>query len=175
MRLRRLAFVFLAAVFGASAVSAVVPTPIPEAYARQVSPITQPVTGTLADGGTFAGTLTLTRFAAQQGQLVALGTLTGTLTDATGAVLGTVTNQAVALPVTNLVGSCQVLHLELGPLDLDLLGLVVHLDRVVLDITAQPGSGNLLGNLLCALARLLDAGGALAAIAALLNQILAAL
>jgi hypothetical protein len=30
-----------------------------------------------------------------------------------------------------------VLFLELGPLDLDLLGLVVHLDQVTLDIDAQ--------------------------------------
>ena len=52
--------------------------------------------------------------------------------------------------------NCPILHLELGPLDLDLLGLQVHLDRVVLDITAVPGPGNLLGNLLCAVAGLLD-------------------
>ncbi len=31
-------------------------------------------------------------------------------------------------------GTCQILHLELGPLDLDLLGLVIHLDKVVLDV-----------------------------------------
>jgi hypothetical protein len=52
--------------------------------------------------------------------------------------------------------TCPILHLELGPLDLDLLGLRVHLDRVVLDVTAVPGPGNLLGNLLCAIAGLLD-------------------
>jgi hypothetical protein len=51
---------------------------------------------------------------------------------------------------------CPILHLELGPLDLNLLGLRVELDRVVLDITAIPGPGNLLGNLLCAIAGLLD-------------------
>jgi len=44
----------------------------------------------------------------------------------------------------------------LGPLDLNLLGLEVHLNRVVLDIVAVPGAGNLLGNLLCAVAGLLD-------------------
>jgi hypothetical protein len=49
---------------------------------------------------------------------------------------------------------CSILHLVLGPIDLDLLGLVVHLNRVVLDITAQPGPGNLLGNLLRAIAGL---------------------
>jgi hypothetical protein len=51
---------------------------------------------------------------------------------------------------------CPILHLELGPLDLNLLGLRVQLNRVVLDITAIPGPGNLLGNLLCAIAGLLD-------------------
>ena len=66
----------------------------------------------------------------------------------------------------------------MDPLDLDLLGLVVHLDTVHLVITAQPGPGNLLGNLLCAVAGLLDGSGspnALQQIVNLLNQILAAL
>ena len=69
--------------------------------------------------------------------------------------------------------SCSVLHLVLGPLDLDLLGLVVHLDRVVLDITAVP-AGGLLGQLLCAVANLLSGGlgGLLGQLATLLNQIL---
>ena len=51
---------------------------------------------------------------------------------------------------------CPILHLELGPLDLNLLGLRVQLNQVVLDVTAEPGPGNLLGNLLCAVAGLLD-------------------
>lgn len=51
---------------------------------------------------------------------------------------------------------CPILHLELGPLDLNLLGLRVQLNQVVLDVTAIPGPGNLLGNLLCAIAGLLD-------------------
>ena len=90
-------------------------------------------------------------------------------------MLGTV-SQPVSLPVTTLQATCDILHLELGPLDLNLLGLVAHLDRVVLDITAQQGPGNLLGNLLCAIAGLLDPGpGPLAAITTLLNQILAIL
>lgn len=52
--------------------------------------------------------------------------------------------------------ACPILHLDLGPLNLDLLGLQVHLNQVVLDVTAVPGPGNLLGNLLCAVAGLLD-------------------
>ncbi|HYP29073.1 MAG TPA: hypothetical protein VE262_20350 [Blastocatellia bacterium] len=49
---------------------------------------------------------------------------------------------------------------------------MVHLDRIVLDIDAQSGPGNLLGNLLCAVANLLNNGGPLEGIARLLNQIL---
>ena len=53
--------------------------------------------------------------------------------------------------------SCQVLKLVLGPLHLDLLGLVVdlygktHRDPVIVRINAQPNKG-LLGQLLCGLA-----------------------
>jgi len=74
--------------------------------------------------------------------------------------------------LTKITGaSCDILHLELGPLDLDLLGLEVHLNRIVLDIDADP-TGGLLGALLCAVANLLDVGGPLADIVSLLNQIL---
>ncbi len=67
---------------------------------------------------------------------------------------------------------CDILNLVLGPLDLDLLGLEVHLNRVVLDIIARSGAGNLLGNLLCAVAGLLDGPGGLGQITRLLNRIL---
>ena len=64
----------------------------------------------------------------------------------------------------------------LGPLHLDLLGLVIDLNQVILNITAEPGPGNLLGNLLCAIVGLLDnpasPGGALAV---LLGRVLALL
>ena len=71
--------------------------------------------------------------------------------------------------------SCQILRLSIGAIDLNLLGLTVHLNPVLLVITAVPGPGNLLGNLLCAIANLLNGGGPLAQIVALLNQILALL
>jgi hypothetical protein len=108
----------------------------------------------------FTGTLAIQKFEVQGGDAVAIGTLSGTVTDAvTGASLGTVSNRAVTLPLLQIddpTGTCEILHLELGPLDLDLLGLVIHLDRVVLDITAEQGPGNLLGNLLCAIVGLFD-------------------
>lgn len=68
--------------------------------------------------------------------------------------------------------TCSILNLVLAPLDLDLLGLRVHLDRVVLTIVAATGAGNLLGNLLCAVTGLLDGLGALGQLVALLNRIL---
>jgi hypothetical protein len=58
-------------------------------------------------------------------------------------------------------------------LNLNLLGLVVTLNQVHLNITAVPGAGALLGNLLCAVVNLLNGGGPLSSISALLNQILA--
>ncbi len=69
---------------------------------------------------------------------------------------------------------CDVLRLVLAPLDLDLLGLQVHLDRVVLNIVAVSGAGKLLGNLLCAVTGLLDGGltGVLGRLTRLLNRIL---
>ena len=51
-------------------------------------------------------------------------------------------------PVGN--GICTVLDLPVGPLDLNLLGLIVHLDRTELRITADP-NGGLLGSLLCSI------------------------
>jgi hypothetical protein len=47
--------------------------------------------------------------------------------------------------------TCQVLNLILGPLNLDLLGLVVDLQKVNLNITASRGQGQL-GDIFCQLA-----------------------
>jgi hypothetical protein len=118
-----------------------------------------PVRGTTATGGTFNGLLDIVNFRVIDNQLVAIGDLTGTLRNAAGAIIGTVVDQRIRLPLHfGGISSCDILRLKLGPLDLNLLGLVVHLDRIVLDITAVAGPGNLLGNLLCAIAGLLDGG-----------------
>ncbi|RZU54634.1 hypothetical protein EV385_6586 [Krasilnikovia cinnamomea] len=165
--------------------AAAAPAPAPALATSDAGTLTSTVDGTFTDDagrpGTVAGTFDPTHFAVQDGQLVATGTLHAVLTDATGATRSTESvatipvripsgDQAQALP------PCPILHLELGPLDLNLLGLVVHLDRVVLDITAHPGPGDLLGNLLCAIAGLLNGPNPLLGlIADLLNQVLAIL
>jgi hypothetical protein len=101
--------------------------------------------------------------------------ISGVFTDA----LGNITNFTTGLLTNDSTGSCEILDLVLGPLDLNLLGLVVHLDTVHLNITAQPGPGNLLGNLLCQIAGLLNGqgggGGLLNRLANLLNQLFAGL
>jgi hypothetical protein len=139
---------------------------------------TVPVTGVFTDAqgrtGAFAGTFTPTRFSAAQGRLQATGNLTGTATDAAGQTVGTVA-QSVTAPAAIAAVTCQILNLNLGPLHLNVLGLVIDLNQVILNVTAQAAPGNLLGNLLCALTHLLDGPATPAAIAALLNLILAVL
>ena len=158
------------------------------------TPMSIPVTGTFPTG-TFNGTFDLSRFALDEKKnLVAVGVLKGTVTQA-GKNLGTVV-QTLSIPVTDPPRTlstpltdqvqtlsipeadqqqltCPILHLNLGPLDLNLLGLLVHLDIVVLDLSAEPGAGNLLGNLLCAVVGLLN--GPAQGLVNTLNQILGAL
>lgn len=145
------------------------------AQATSLSPLT--VNQVLADGSTLAGTFTPTQFVNQNGQLILQGVFNGTVTSALGTVTQTITNVAGSTTVTNAAtsGSCSVLSLTLGPLHLDLLGLVVDLNQVNLNITAQRGPGNLLGNLLCSVAGLLDNGTGLQGLTQVLNNLLAGL
>jgi len=82
--------------------------------------------------------------------------VSGEVFNAAGESLGEFANVPVTLPQQQPGAACQILHLEIGPLDLNLLGLRVQTNRIVVDITAVPGPGNLLGNLLCGIAGLLD-------------------
>lgn len=139
-----------------------------------------PVTGTFTDStggiGQFVGTFSPQTFGVQNGKLVAIGTLAGTMTSSAGKLLGTVTNANTAMSVDPSTASCSILTLNLGPLHLNLLGLVVNLNQVNLNITAVSGPGNLLGNLLCSVANLLNGGAPdLGTLSTLLNRILAAL
>jgi hypothetical protein len=80
--------------------------------------------------------------------------------------------------------ACTVLNLQLGPIDLNLLGLRVQLFGgtnpanplpVSLLITGVPGNGNLLGNLLCGLTGALNAPGVLSQLNSNLSQLTATL
>jgi len=179
---------------------------------RPVSLRSLPVSGILSDGGSFTGTLTISRFGYDEATgLVVDGTVTGSARNAAGTTtpvnqsftnvraslseiglpplptLGPVSGGgggAVAIPTprptptaasadaapagqqvqAQQVGAqavCDILHLDIGPISLDLLGLQLDLSQIVLDLTAVSGAGNLLGNLLCAVAGLLDPLGSL--------------
>ena len=139
-------------------------TPLSAGAAPKTSGGTATLTNTV---GTVTSTLgTVTNLQAVFNAATGLTTITGTFTD---AVTGIVTNFTTTL--LSATGSCEILNLVLGPLSLNLLGLQVDLNQVVLNITAVPGPGNLLGNLLCAVANLLNGPASGNAIANLLNRI----
>ena len=152
-----------------------------------------PVVGTV-EGGTFAGTATITRLALDEaGNLIAKGvvsgvaTVGGTATEVVGQAFTTtavLTRGGEAVAVAEAVeplavddpGACDILFLDLGPISLDLLGLSLDLSQVLLNLDAIPGAGNLVGNLLCVVVHLLDGPGvvlqALENILDLINSIL---
>ena len=152
--------------------------------------LTSTVAGKTSGGGTLGGTFTPLKFKNVDGVPMVKGVLEGRITHADGSkstftairslevrkINGQALDGAVTAP--GAASACDILNLVLGPLDLNVLGLEVHLKKVVLDVVAVAGAGNLLGNLLCAVAGLLDGGplaGLLGQLTTLLNQILGAL
>jgi hypothetical protein len=123
-----------------------------------------PVTGTAHNGKKFSGHYTVSKFVTRSGKTYAVGTLTGKLghrsiTKPVDMPVGVVRGGGGILgsgKVASPAATCPVLHLKLGPLNLNLLGLEVHLNEVILNIDARSGPGLLLGNLLCGVANLIN-------------------
>src|SRR5262245_33694925 len=140
--------------------------------------------GETAKGKRVTGSFTPLSFSKHNGHLRAHGLVSGVIHQGNGktktfsvmrnikvrSMNGTV--PGAARSAAGAKATCDILQLVLAPLDLDLLGLQVHLDKVVLNIVAQSGAGQLLGNLLCAVAGLLDNGGTLSQLLNRLGQIL---
>jgi hypothetical protein len=170
---------------------------------RSKGSLSVPVSGSVAldanpaQSTALAGTFVIQRFVKNGDGVDAVGTLTASFADPATSTVRTIVTQA-SLPVDRQASggpataaaeadapvhgpavaaqaACDVLHLVLGPLDLNLLGLRIQLNQVVLDVTAVPGAGNLLGNLLCAIVGILDPPGPLGQLVALLNNLLALL
>jgi len=153
--------------------------------------LTVPITGAKAvvpgsnAASNFTGSFTIQQFIAQDDKLFAVGTVVGHTATGRDIVAHGVQAEVTDIrsigseTASNASGfqlaqaSCPILHLALGPINLNLLGLVVTTNQIVVDIVAQPGPGNLLGNLLCAVANLLNPNGGI--IAGLLNQVVALL
>lgn len=101
------------------------------------------------------------------------GTLVGTFNN---APLTATTSAPASSATTAAATTCPILNLTVGPINLNLLGLVVRTNTIHLSITAVEAPGNLLGNLLCAVANLLNqVPPPLNQIVTLLNEILAQL
>ena len=178
MRTRVLASITIVALSGAmlfgmtAPASAAAPTAAPSAtQAAQKATATSPISQVIPGVGTFTGSFAPTGFSNQNGQLSVTGLVTGTLTTLTGSQIPVSQTVATTVQSATATGACKILNLVLGPLHLDVLGLVVDLNQVVLNITAQSGAGNLLGNLLCSVAGLLDGNG-INGLATLLNRLL---
>ena len=107
------------------------------------------------------------RFAAAGRRTTATGLVSATLVDNHGRM--TTVHSKVAITAST-GGSCRVLHLFLNQLNLQLLGLTAHLDKVTLDITGQP-HGGVLGSLFCKLARAKVATARVHAVRALNAQV----
>jgi hypothetical protein len=123
---------------------------------------TKQLTHRVAVTGThgFKGTFTINRFVRKGSKIYAVGRLKGkahgkrvSRTVRMPATVGTGAAGAQLPPIPN---ACQILNLRLGPINLNLLGLVVRTNQINLRIDAVPGAGNLLGNLLCAITNLLN-------------------
>ena len=146
------------------------------------------IVGSTANGRDVTGSFVPLKFNKRNGRVVVRGLLQGVVHNNNGStrtfsamrtmrvksINGEPARAGSASRAVGGAGACDVLNLVLGPLDLDILGLQINLNRVVLNIVAQSGAGNLLGNLLCAVAGLLDGGlnGLLGRLARLLNRIL---
>ncbi len=120
------------------------------AAAASASPNATTATATVnTPQGHLAVSVKVNRFYATAAATRASGTATATLTPI-GQHPQTIT-KTVTLAATRS-GSCTILTLNLEELNLNLLGLNVHLEKVVLNVTGQP-HGGVLGSLFCSLAR----------------------
>jgi hypothetical protein len=143
----------LALAFGAAPASAAQRAPIAAAPIAAASPA----------AGRLDVDVRVTRFIQRAGQVRAQGVVTATL--AGGGGTPTTVRQRVSLQVRP-GASCQILVLTLDQLNLVLLGVTVHLDRVELTVTGRR-AGGVLGQLFCSLANARVRTGTAAAVRSL--------
>jgi hypothetical protein len=144
-----------------------------------------PIAGSATGGATFSGTLSVQRFEVRDGRIVAVGMVSGSVSGA-----GTLLAGPLALPVELGPGSqgaaaspaaaapqpaaqtCQVLHLALGAVNLNVLGLQVTTQPISIDVSGDSTGTNVLGNLICTI---LTTVNNVVGLVNLLNQLLGVL
>lgn len=82
-------------------------------------------------GDDFTGAFVLLRFVVENGQLFAAGALTD--------VPNVGSTDTVRIPVTTVTGTCEMLRLDLGPIDLTLDGAPVHVNEFGVHFSAAGG------------------------------------
>jgi hypothetical protein len=147
----------LSVVLGVStALGLLLPLPPGEAAVVAKTLAQTPVTGRLADGGTFHGWLTLQALTLDEaGQLIATGVLSGTATPAAGRATK-VPARTFTTPVAllDLRGTCTTLVVDLAPLTVAPLMQELTLVPVLLTPQAAPKQERVLQRALCTVARL---------------------
>ena len=155
----------LSLVFGVSAaLGLLLPLPPGEAAVVAKTLAQTPVTGRLADGGTFHGRLTLQALRFDEaGELVATGVLSGTAVPAAGRPTK-VPARPFTTPVAllDLRGTCRTLVVDLAPLTVAPLVQALTLVPVVLAPEAAPKEERRLQMALCTVARLQEEHASLA-------------
>ena len=148
--------------------------------------VTLPLAGLTSAGGTFNGTLAISGVVSDGGIFVE-GLVTGTVTGADNKPLGTVLTVPVRLPLTGnwpsgiaqqapgdsivlAQATCGILHLEIGAVNLNALGVVVTTTPIALDISGDTAGP--VGALVCAI---LNLAGSIAGLVNLLTSLLGAL
>ncbi len=130
------------------ALAAFIPVAVPATASAEASSRTVFAGTAATPQGTLKVSVDVRRFRATSSGTKADGTATATLGGLGG--LPTTVKKKVRLSAAK-AGSCTILTLNLDTLDLTLLGLNVHLDKVNLSLTGKR-RGGVLGSLFCSLA-----------------------
>jgi hypothetical protein len=147
-----------------------------------------PLAGTTSGNGTFSGTLAISSVGTDgSGGVFVEGLVTGTVTRANKTPLGTILSVPVRLPLQGnwprglarqapadsivlAQATCGILHLEIGAVNLNALGVVVATSPITLDVSGDTAGP--VGALVCAILNLV---GGLAGLVNLLTSLLGAL
>ena len=139
-----------------AALGLLLPLPLGETAVVAKTLAQTPVTGRLADGGTFQGRLTLQALRFDEaGQLVATGVLSGTAMPAAGRATKVPAHTFITpVALLDLRGTCRTLVVDLAPLTVAPLVQELTLVPVVLAPEAAPKEERRLQMALCTVARL---------------------
>ena len=132
------------------------PLPQGEAYVVTQTLTQTPVTGRLADGGTFHGRLTVqTLTVDEDGQLAVTGVLTGTALSVAGRATKVPPRPFTApAALLDLRGTCTTLVLDLAPMVVESVAQEITLVPVILGPREAPQEDRLVQTILCTVARL---------------------